>query len=279
MPDEPVTLAIPCLNDADTLPEALDSVGRLDPSPDRVLCVYDRSTDRTKEIIEAHDGVELIGRDENAGIAAARNTALEQTDTEWLAMIDADIRVPSDWLETMYEVCLAEDVALVQGSYVDEISSLADWWRDTHVRPPYHDAPFRNRAIDGSNTLARTEALRYIGGWDETYHVTYEDHDLMNRLVEAGHDIYCTPEVEAVHLRTDTWREALRRVWEYHHGASGPPTNAAEVLSNLPSNVTAAKIALHDVYNGRFGICWISAIRPFAHLYWDLEHAVRSVRR
>lgn len=279
MPDEAVTLVIPCLNDADTLPEVLRSVNRLSPAPDRVLCVYDRSTDRTKEIIQDHDRAELIERHSKDGIAAARNTGLEHTETPWLAMIDADIRVHPNWLGTMYDVCLSEDVALVQGTYTNEITTSGDWWRQQHVRHPYHEAPFRNRAVDGSNILARTDALRAVGGWDEQYHITYEDHDLMNRLVDAGYDIYCTPKVETVHLRTDTWLEALRRAWEYHHGSWGRPTDLSDVAENVPHNIMAGTMALHDLYHGRYGIFWISAIRPFVHIWWDLEHAIRLLRR
>lgn len=282
MPDEAVTLVIPCLNDADTLPEVLTSVDKLDPAPDRVVCVYDQSTDRTKEIIQNHHRAELIERVEKQGIAAARNTGLKHVTTPWLAMIDADIRVPGDWLETMYDVCLAEDVALVQGVYDDEISTKGDLWRNTHLRHPYHEAPFRNRPLDGCNILARTDALRAVGGWNKECRITYEDVDLMERLIDAGYEIYCTPEAKTSHLRTDTWLEVLRRAWEYDRGfggdshGRGPPTSLLDVASTVPDNIASAKAALYDLSQRRFEICWISMMRPLAHQWWDLEHAIRT---
>jgi glycosyltransferase involved in cell wall biosynthesis len=72
--------------------------------PDRELIVVDDgSSDRTPDIAEAHPGLRVI-RQDNAGVAAARNRGLRETSGELVAFFDADDLLFERHLEALVEL-------------------------------------------------------------------------------------------------------------------------------------------------------------------------------
>ena len=72
--------------------------------PDRELIVVDDgSTDRTPEIAEAHPGIRVI-RQDNAGVAAARNRGMREASGELVAFFDADDLLFERHLEALVEL-------------------------------------------------------------------------------------------------------------------------------------------------------------------------------
>ena len=70
-----VTLVVPCFNEEDFIEEKVANTRQLDYPADklRVVFITDGSTDRTVQILEKEEGVELMHRDTRAGKAAAMN--------------------------------------------------------------------------------------------------------------------------------------------------------------------------------------------------------------
>lgn len=275
-PDD-ITLVIPCYNVATTLPSVLDSVAALDPAPARVVCIDDGSSDGTKDIVEARDGVELVDHPANRGLGATLNTALAEAETPGLAKIDADIRVESDWLGSLCRHMADRDADLVQGRFEEQISTPADEWRAKHPSPDFPDEPRIDDPINGSNILCRTAALRAVDGWDEQYVRAFDDIDLFLRLIDAGYRVAYAPDVVATHLRTDTWREVLRTAWSYHYDSYNgrdDPESVTDVLTRLPPLLyNSATSITSDLRDGDLDILWISLLRPFYHVALEFESA------
>ncbi len=95
------SIIIPVYNVAPYLRECLDSVLRQTFSDWEAICVDDGSTDGSGEIID-----EYVAKDkrfhaihqENAGVSAARNTALDVAHGNWIAFVDADDVISSEWI-------------------------------------------------------------------------------------------------------------------------------------------------------------------------------------
>ena len=88
-----MTVMIPCYNQARFLGEAIESV--LSQShPDFVVVVDDGSTDNTSEVASSYGQVRLI-RQENRGLAAARNRGLSEARGEYVVFLDSDDRLLS----------------------------------------------------------------------------------------------------------------------------------------------------------------------------------------
>lgn len=277
-PDD-VTLVMPCYNVEETLPAALDAVDQLDPSPHQFLCIDDGSTDDTRSIIDSHESAQLLENETNKGLGATLNKALSATDTPLFAKIDADIVVPSDWLETILTVYNTHDAALVQGRFVDEESTMADQWRAEYPSPDFDRPPVWNKALNGATILADAETLREIGGYNEQYRRAFDDIDLMKRLMEAGYDIYYDPSIHTTHIRTDTWKEVLRTEWAYqnHPRRGGKPDSLSDIVRRFPHHFYQSLRCLYlDVRTLHSERLWISLLRFPYLIRWDVEHVLSA---
>jgi glycosyltransferase involved in cell wall biosynthesis len=270
-----VTLVVPCYNVVETLPQALAAIDRLNPSPSRVVCIDDGSTDGTRSVIEANDGVELIAHSDNKGLGSTLNTALNDTTTPGLAKVDADIVIEPDWLEKLCRHCTERQAALVYGRFEDEVTTVADRWRRKHLSSFFPKEPVYNRAINGSNVLCRVDALREIGGWDERYRRAFDDIDLMQRLIRADHTVYYTPDVSVTHIRTDTWSEVLLTSWAYHSDPifdSDAPGRIRQLPFRLPFHLCDTTERVYsDIGQGDLDLLCISLSCFFSHVRQDFE--------
>ncbi|WP_117363864.1 glycosyltransferase family 2 protein [Natrarchaeobaculum sulfurireducens] len=274
MDTDDVTLVVPCYNVESTLPHVLESIDQLAPSPATVLCVDDGSTDGTREILRDHHGSRHIRHEENRGLSATLNTALSHVSTPLFAKVDADLVVPSNWLAIMLRELKENEVDLVQGFFREDVTTLGDKWRALHTYPDFSSKPRLNYPINGSNILAYTDALRDIDGWDERYQRANDDVNLMQRLVYNGYNIYYSPDVESTHIRTDTWKDALRAAWAYSKVPmlGGEPTQFSDLLSWIPKNIYLSILSLKtDHRNRAYVLMWISFLRAIYHTVWDLE--------
>ena len=99
-----VTLIIPVYNAEATLTETLQSLSAQRFHDFDLVFVDDGSTDRTPELLRtfvAESGIQCqIVRQENRGVAAARNRGLEAATGDYVGFVDADDRMEPDALET-----------------------------------------------------------------------------------------------------------------------------------------------------------------------------------
>jgi GT2 family glycosyltransferase len=267
-----VTLAIPCYNVSEVLPETLDAVAELEPAPANVICVDDGSTDDTVEIIRQAPGVELVQHDENRGLAATRNTALQHTETAGLAMIDSDVVVDPDWLVELTEEMSATSAAAVGGRTRERVDTLGDEWRAFYYSSDHGSERHELSWIFGANALYDTDALRDVRGWDEQYRTNYEDVDIGERLREAGYTLRYTPEARAEHNRTDTVPEAIRGKWNWAFRGRKEPETVTDLVRRLPFHAAiGARDAWLAVRALQFRLLPITVVYPLFWIYYDLE--------
>lgn len=118
----PVTLVIPILNEAESLPELLQALKAQSHRPDEIIFSDAGSTDGSPALIEAwwhHEGWEngscrvllrpgaMPGAGRNAGVRTARN--------DWIVFIDGGITPAGDWLEQLCRHAQARKVPAVFG--------------------------------------------------------------------------------------------------------------------------------------------------------------------
>lgn len=270
-PDE-VSLCIPCYNVTDDLPRTLEAVGELDPAPARVVCVDDGSEDDIDGVLDEYKWVHLVRHDRNQGLAAARNTALSETDTEGMAMIDADVVVGPDWLGTLVDSLNDRGAAAVGGPLEESVDSLADKWRALHMSQHFGSEPHSREWIPGANALYETDALRDVGGWDGRYRTNYEDVDLCDRLVDAGYDVWYCPDAQATHHRSDSVSSVLATSWAWTYGYRDEPNRVSEVPHRFVEHVrrTGGEV-FTDIDNKQWDLLPVSLLRPLVFTKEDIE--------
>lgn len=117
-----ITLVIPILNEADSLPELLHAIKMQSHRPNEIIFVDAGSTDGSPVLIKdwwSSEGWEsaecrvlsqpgaMPGAGRNTGIYAARNN--------WIAFIDGGITPANDWLDQLCQHVLAKKVLAVFG--------------------------------------------------------------------------------------------------------------------------------------------------------------------
>ena len=88
-----ISVIVPVYNTAPWLARCLDSICSQSYTNLEILCVNDGSTDNSAEILEvyaARDARIRVFTQENAGLSAARNIALEHATGEWVTGVDSD---------------------------------------------------------------------------------------------------------------------------------------------------------------------------------------------
>ena len=138
-----VTVIIGAYNAARYVGEAIESV--LAQTHDRIelIVVDDGSTDGTGEVAESYgDAVRCI-RQENGGMAAARNRGVGEARGDYLAFLDADDRFPPDKLRTQLAAFAADpSLDVVYGHVTEFLSPDLDDASRRLLREPVHDLPW-----------------------------------------------------------------------------------------------------------------------------------------
>ncbi|BBX10026.1 glycosyltransferase family 2 protein [Mycolicibacterium aichiense] len=179
MPDCPVTVVLPCLNEADSLPTVLAAM----PAGYRALVVDNNSTDGTAQVAEQH-GADVV-RESRPGYGSAVHAGVLAATTPIVAVLDGDGSLdPADLPRLV--AALEDGADMVTGRrrplpgvtwpWHARLGTAAVCWRlRTRHRLPVHDiAPMR---------VARRDALLTLGVVDRRSGYPLE---LLVRAAAAG---------------------------------------------------------------------------------------------
>ena len=109
-----VAVIVPVYQDPDGVAATLNSLLAQDTDhPFRIHVVDNDSTDRAPEVVRTYvDDYDPITSRRDTDVQssyAARNTGIEHADADVFAFLDADVTVPTDWLDTALEAMEATD--------------------------------------------------------------------------------------------------------------------------------------------------------------------------
>lgn len=249
-----VSIIIPCYRQAHFLPEAIES-GLAQKHAAEIIVVDDGSPDATGEIAARYPTVRYI-RQENKGLAEARNVGFGLSRAEYVIFLDADDRLTPNAVEAHLR-CFAENpqAGFVVGD-IDHIaqdgSVVAESPRWPLLREKFYEELLRVNHV--ANTIAvmfRREVIERVGGFDRTC-CPAEDYRLLlaaarlypsahHRTVVAQYRRHATSlsrrgvimlramdrvmELEKEHVRDRPGLEAARqegvRYWRDHFGRVG----------------------------------------------------------
>jgi len=190
-----VCCVIPAHNAAAYVGQAVQSALEQTYAVDQVIVVDDGSTDDTAEVLaEFGDRVRVI-RQEQGGVAAARNAGAAAATTQWIALLDAD-----DWwlphkTERMVGAIEQDSgVAMVYaGRWIhDEATGERHAPELVYLRGQVYHELLRGNVVPTSSVLVRRDVWVALGGMALSL-VTCEDWDLWIRIARA-HRVGCVPE-------------------------------------------------------------------------------------
>ncbi len=210
------SLYIPCFNAQETIAVCLEAVFKLDYPLVEVVVVDDGSTDMTVAIAGAYP-VRFLRHDVNRGLSAARNTAIGNMSTPFIASLDADCIAEPDWLSRLMRKFDSPAIKGVGGKLVDDkLASVFDLWRSVHMRQFWTAENTNPEFLFGANTVFRREALLDVGLYKQEFTSNYEDVDLSRRLKCQGGVVVYDPLAVAHHHKRDNLYTLLNTYWKWH---------------------------------------------------------------
>lgn len=176
-----ISVVIPAYNAELYLPATLETVFTQTAQPFEIIVVNDGSTDRTEEIALSYVPRIRYIKQENRGLAGARNTGIQAAAGDWIALLDSDDLMTPEKLSKQKAVIEANpDLVLVYTAFAflypegstKEVPAFParKLWPALRYRTP----------ILPSTTIIRRSALLEVGGFNT---VPTEDWDLWFRLI------------------------------------------------------------------------------------------------
>lgn len=117
-----ISLIIPCYNAEFSLEKCLKSVIEQDYPTLEIIIIDDGSTDNSSKIYEEfqrkYQRIKII-KQENAGVANARNKGIKSANGEYLCFVDSDDWVEKNYCSELYRLLISEsaDISIIEASY------------------------------------------------------------------------------------------------------------------------------------------------------------------
>jgi glycosyltransferase involved in cell wall biosynthesis len=195
--DPEITVVIPTRNRWRLLSAAVASALAQEEVDIEVAIVDDGSTDETPaRLAELRDPrIRVIRHEESRGQAPARNTGIAAARATWLAFLDDDDLWSPRKLRTQLDAARTIDAIF---AYAGSVVMDDDSHRVTPDAPVPDPAGLASLLLKGnvipggcSSVLARTEAVRRLGGFDERLS-QLSDWDMWLRLSDLGRAAACS---------------------------------------------------------------------------------------
>lgn len=177
-----VSVIIPAYNQAQYLPDALDSVLAQTYTNWETIIVDDGSPDNVAEIAARYSGcdsrIKFLHTD-NYGLSAARNTGAAHSDGEYLVFLDGDDKIAPEYIENCVKALQSDSYIKVAAPQMQCFGIHQQIW-------PVVYEDYAQLLIN--NPLYATAAMRRadfdaIGGYDERMRKGFEDWELWIRLL------------------------------------------------------------------------------------------------
>ena len=244
-----LTIAICTYNRAHILPRVLTSLLQQTVSSENyfVLIVNNNSTDNTQETAvsfkDKFTNIRII-LEKNQGLSHARNRALKECQTDWLAFLDDDAKAHPDWIETIARTIKKGDFDAFGGPfYAWHYYGPAPHWLPedfgTYESSQGYGLLEGSTYIPGGNSVLRCDAARRIGmfstelGMNGNRCCYGEETQFFERMRAAGYRMGYVPQLKIDHCVLPykyTLRWQMRSTFEYGKASAIFPENIKEFM-------------------------------------------------
>src|SRR4051794_29684898 len=219
------------------------------------VVVIDDGPDPETRAAAQRAGARYLAHERTLGLNAARNTAIAQTDADWLFFVDDDVEVRAGWLEALLAAAQSapEDVAVLAGAIHARIEN-----------PRYRQcgregAPITFLESDlgvgwGANLGVRRAWVQRVGPFDAGRELYGDEQEWQDRVRAAGGRVLWVPDAQLDHVRSgpDATVRALARA-AYQRGQASRRYDAFK--NRAPSLVAELALLARTTLHGPLHRC------------------------
>lgn len=214
-----VSYVVIAYNEAAAIVNCLSSItAQDDESTYEIIVIDDRSADQTADLVLEfavnRPEIVLIQHEKNLGRGAARSTGVAAAKAELIAMVDADIILPNNWLQRCSLALFENSVDAVGGIAVPD-GDVAYVHRKFSLKPKI--TPMTTR-VSGSNGLYRREVFDLVS--IDPSLVEGEDVALNFAMQEAGLQCISIGDLLVEHCESKSFLHSMRWLYQSGKGAS-----------------------------------------------------------
>lgn len=195
-----ISFVVPAYNEQALLTRSLSAIrdeiirsGQILGQDAEIIVVNNASTDRTREVAEAIEGVRVVD-EPRKGLVQARWCGFEASSGELIANIDADTILPPGWLtEVMKQFASSETLVGLSGPYIYYgVPNRVNLVVGAYYRLAYTMYLFNRFVLNvgsmlqGGNFIVRRSAMLKLGSPDLRFSFYGEDTDMARRLSKVG---------------------------------------------------------------------------------------------
>lgn len=249
-----ISVIIPLYNKASEIERTLRSVARQSVQPLEIIVVDDGSTDGSAEVVEAMalPLVRLV-RQQNMGVSAARNRAMQMAQGEWVALLDGDDSWQVEYLENVERMieCYPAVGAIGTAFWVDDGKKMVEG--DTPDKEGVVDffAESMSRyVLIPSATVVRRDLALAMGGFPEGMRMA-EDQYLWTKIARTA-QVAFSPRRLVVYSRAAENRSAsiYRPEQTTHSLEELYDTDADEISNEYVARVALGKALIESARGG-----------------------------
>jgi len=243
-----LSIIIPTWNTAEITLRCVNSIRQNLGQSVEIIVVDNNSTDNTQDIFKKNT-VKYLKLDKNYGYATACNAGAKIASSRFLFFLNSDMELIDDHVLAMVDFCqnnpncglvgpkfLNPDLS-PQGSVFPPqtpLNAFKEFWLSKKTYSKYcpkTNKPQKVWAISGGAILISKKNYQDIGGWNQKYHMYYEDLDLCRQARSRGLSVYYFPHCQLIHRHgvsgarladsQNQWRRLINGSKIYH----GKPTH------------------------------------------------------
>jgi GT2 family glycosyltransferase len=279
-----VDIVILTYNGINLLKDCLKSVIQQTVLPKNIIIVDDGSNDGTSNyILENYPSIKLINIRNNQGIPKGFNKALKICESDYVAWINNDTILKSNWLEEMYSFinkhpsAASCDSLIMYNDKRDIVWAMGGEYtimgscRFRNQRKNINDFKnLENKEIQvtvGCAAIYRRSVFDDIGVLDESFFLGFEDVDWSLRAILAGYKNYNVVSAVVYHKVSQTVK-----IGSEQYVRCGQRNVTATFIKNMPGALMFLTIPLHLFYQISSFMYYLSKKRGYAWLNAKLDN-------
>ncbi|MEO5996809.1 MAG: glycosyltransferase family 2 protein [Chitinophagaceae bacterium] len=214
--EPPITLVIPCFNEADILASKIENCNLLDYPPGKMSIIFitDGSTDNSEKILKRWPHIEVLHQAGRAGKTAAENRVMKFVKTPFVIFSDANTMLNTAAVKNIVKHFVQDNVGCVSGEKkiindaADSASAAGEgiYWKYESLLKKLDSELYSAVGAAGELVAFRTSLYK-----DLPEDTLLDDFMQSMQIAAAGYRIVYEPEAYAVETASANITEELKR--------------------------------------------------------------------